>query len=69
MWRVYYGWTARHAKGIKRMLKHLIHMSKGANTLHGLRLRLGALLGPCKHIFLSFSDLEGDKESIKWKRC
>ena len=26
MWRVYYGWTARHAKGIKRMLKQLIRM-------------------------------------------
>ena len=26
MCTVYYGWTARHAKGIKRMLKQLIHM-------------------------------------------
>ena len=69
MWRVYYGWTARHAKGIKRMLKHLIHMSKGANTLDGPRPRLGALLGPSECIFLSFTDLEGDQESIKWKRC
>ena len=28
MWRVYYGWTARHAKGIKRMLKQLTRVWK-----------------------------------------
>ena len=37
-------------------------------TLHGPR-RLRALPGPCECILLSFTDLEGDKESIKWKRC